>query len=305
MGQPLPDDWEQKTLDFRHFVLRRKLELKVTADNVFNMDEVPMTFDSPNARTVDQTGVNTVPITTTGHEKTHFTVVLCCSESGEKVKPMVIFKRLTMPKEEFPDGIVVHVQKKGWVDTPGMHIWAEKAWQLRPVNFFNKTSLLIWDSFSAHLNDDVRKMLKREHSTTTAVIPGGLTKLLQPLDIAVNRSFKAKIREYAEKWMTEGLHTFTISGKMRRVSHAEVCRWVMQAWDAIPVETIKNGFRKARILGNGNENNTDSEAEEANDTEDENLDFERAPEIIAMFNSDTEEEDFDGFSTSESDSESH
>ena len=105
--------------------------------------------------------------------------------------------------------------------------------------------------------------------------------------------------------MTEGLHTFTNSGKMRRASHAEVCRWVVQAWDAIPVETIKNGFRKARILGNGNENNTDSEAEEENDTEDENLDFERAPEIIAMFNSDTEEEDFDGFSTSESDSESH
>ena len=51
VGQPLPDDWEQKTLDFRHFVLRRKLELKVTADNDFNMDEVPMTFDSPNART--------------------------------------------------------------------------------------------------------------------------------------------------------------------------------------------------------------------------------------------------------------
>ena len=152
------------------------------------------------SRTVDETGVNTVPITTTGNEKTHFTVVLACSETGKKLKPLVIFKRKTLPKENVSNGVVVHCQSKGWVDRDGMAVWAEKVWRRRPVPFFNRTSLLLLDSFSVHLHKDVCGNLKKEHKTMTAVIPGGLTKVLQPLDISVNCSFKAKIREQWEKW---------------------------------------------------------------------------------------------------------
>ena len=85
-----------------------------------------MCFDAPYSRTVDETGVNTVPITTTGNEKTHFTVVLACSETGKKLKPLVIFKRKTLSKENVPNGVVVHCQSKGWVDRDGMAVWAEK-----------------------------------------------------------------------------------------------------------------------------------------------------------------------------------
>ena len=42
----------------------------------------------------------------------------------------------------------------------GMAVWCEKIWRPRPVSFFNRTSLLIFDSFSAHIDE--------------AVIPGGL-----------------------------------------------------------------------------------------------------------------------------------
>ena len=34
-----------------------------------------------------------------------------------------------------------------------------------------------------------------------AVIPGGLTKKLQPLDIAVNKPFKDQLRAKWENWM--------------------------------------------------------------------------------------------------------
>jgi len=117
VGQKLPDDWEEKVVNFREFVLRRKEELGIQADRVFNMDEVPMSFDAPHSRTVDSTGAESVPVSTTGHEKTGFTVVLVCSESGKKLKPMVIFKRKTMPKEKLPDGVVVHCHGKGWITT--------------------------------------------------------------------------------------------------------------------------------------------------------------------------------------------
>ena len=194
----------------RKFVSQRKVqELAIKADRVFNMDEVPMSFDAPYSRTVETTGAESVPVSTTGHEKTGFTIVLACSESRKKLKPMVIFKRKAMPKEDLPNGVVVHCHKKGWMDKDGMAMWSEKVWRPRRVSFFDRTSLLILHSFSAHIDECVRNTFKTEHKTTTAEIPGGLTKKLQPLDISVNWSFKNHVRKEWEEWMSGGIHTFT------------------------------------------------------------------------------------------------
>ena len=84
--------------------------------------------------------------------------------------------------------------------------------------------------------------------------------MLQPLDISVNRSFKAKIREQWEKWMVEGIHTYTATGKMRRASYSEVCEWIVKAWEAILVTTITNGFRKAGITDTAAVNEDDEDA---------------------------------------------
>lgn len=123
-----------------------------------------MSFDAPYSRTVDTTGAESVPVSTTGHEKTGFTVVLACSESGKKLKPMVIFKRKTMPKENLPNGVVVHCHNKGWMDRDGMAVWGEKVWCPRPVSFF--------DSFSVHIDKNVRNTFKTEHKTTTFQLIG-------------------------------------------------------------------------------------------------------------------------------------
>lgn len=52
----------------------------------------------------------------------------------------------------------------------------------------NKNLLLICDSARCNLTDASKAAIKT-HSKM-AVIPGGLTKVLQPLDFFVNKSFK-------------------------------------------------------------------------------------------------------------------
>ena len=84
----LPIDLE-KIVNFHHFVLNKgNYELV----NIGNTDEMPVWFDMPSARTVATRGEKTVTISTTGHEKSCFTVVLSCLADGTKLKPMVIFK---------------------------------------------------------------------------------------------------------------------------------------------------------------------------------------------------------------------
>ena len=70
----------------------------------------------PANHTIEQVGAKSVPIMTTGNEKTSCTAVLACSSSGLKLPPMVIFKRKTLPKGKFPDGVVVVANEKGWMD---------------------------------------------------------------------------------------------------------------------------------------------------------------------------------------------
>ena len=62
----------------------------------------------------------------------------------------------------------------------------QEVWIKRPVA--SKKSLLVWDSFKAHLTDKLKSQLKKGNSEY-AVIPGGLTSIVQPLDVCVNKQF--------------------------------------------------------------------------------------------------------------------
>lgn len=159
--------------------------------NIGNMDETPVWFDMPSARTVNTRGEKTVSITTTGHEKSHFTVVLSCLADGTKLKPMIIFKRKTQPKEKFPPGVVVHHHPKGWMDADGVKVWIQRVWSSQPGGFLRR-SLLVWDAFRAYLAEPVKQAL-RQTNTDVAVIPGGLTSVLQPLDVCLNKPFKNQV----------------------------------------------------------------------------------------------------------------
>ena len=98
--------------------------------------------------------------------------------------------------------------------------------------------------------------------------------------------------------MSEGIHTFTETGKMRRATHAEVCNWLIRAQRAVKVTAITNGFRKAGItrVPCATEDDT-SDASEISDDEQSTttLDPVLDAQLIDLFNSDTEDEDFDGF----------
>ena len=262
LSQRRPSDFEEKASTFRQFCLMKIEEKNIDHNCIVNMDEVPVPFDMPPNRTIEQVGANSVPIITTGNEKTSCTVVLACSSSGLKLPPMVIFKRKTLPKGNFPDGVVVKANEKGWMDENLMRAWINEVFIKRPGGFFHtSSSMLICNSMRAHLTETVKSLVRRANTVLT-VIPGGLTKILQPLDISVNRSFKAKLRKSWEEWMISGNHTFTKTGKQRRVDYVTIIEWILEAWNTIPTSTIINGFIKAGII---NSSGVQGEVEEENE----------------------------------------
>ncbi|KAF4802272.1 hypothetical protein TURU_027258 [Turdus rufiventris] len=96
---------------------------------------------------------------------------------------------------------------------------------------------MVNDSMHAHKTGSVKALVKKTNSEL-AVIPGGLTKEVQPLDTSVIRSFKVKLRIMWENWMVKGEHSFTKTGRLRQASYATLCQWTVDAWGKVSARTV-------------------------------------------------------------------
>ena len=243
--QKLPRDLDSKVQNFHSFVINERKKMDFELSQIGNMDETPMFFDMPGNRTVDVKGKTSISVKTSGAEKSHFTVILSCMADGSKLKPVVVFKRKTMPKEKLPSGLLVLVQEKGWVNEAVLMEWLDKVWFRRPGALLNH-SLLVWDMFRVHLLDSVKRKLK-DNKTRQAVIPGGTTSILQPLDVCLNKPFKTTMRELWNKWMMNGEKELTKAGNLKRPDLVTVCSWIVEAWDRIPSDMVIKSFLKCGI----------------------------------------------------------
>uniref|UniRef100_A0A3P9AAF4 HTH CENPB-type domain-containing protein n=1 Tax=Esox lucius TaxID=8010 RepID=A0A3P9AAF4_ESOLU len=294
VGQKQPEDWEEKMVSFRGNVAKLVDNKSLSRSKVGNMDEVPLTFDASSYRATTESGDTSVKVpVTTGNENNRFTVVLSCLGDGTKLPPMVIFRRVTMPREKLPKGIVVQCNKKGWMTEELMLEWANRVWRGRPGACFSPRGALILDSMSAHTAPGVKDHFSKTLKTDLVIIPSGLTCKLQPLEGGVNHLFRTQIRTEWEKCMQEGIHSFTTSGKMCTATFADVCQWVLTAWGKVTRETIVNSFRKTVFSANIEVN----ESEDDVDSDDSGCDPE-AP-AMSLFHSESVESDFDGFSESD------
>jgi transposase-like protein len=192
VAQRLPENYTEQQHEFLSYILYLRKEFDYPLALIGNMDETPIAFILPSNTTIEQAGTKTISILSTGHERLNFTVVLACMADGTKLPPVIIFKLKKIPREEFPDGVIIRVNPEGWMNENEMLWWVENIWTKCANRGNNPRSLLVLDSFSAHKTDAVKQRFC-EKRTNLAVIPGGLTSRLQPLDVSLNRSFKSKV----------------------------------------------------------------------------------------------------------------
>ena len=281
-SQKLPADLEGRIKTFHEFV--RSLRCEVDYDYVINMDETPAYFDLVPTTTMDEAGTKTIKIRTTGGEKRHLTVVLAVTSEGEVLPTTCIFKGKRQPKNlTVPNNTQFRLQEKGWMDEVLMLDWIKNV--LRPFTDRNP-SLLVMDSYRAHLTDKVKKEL-RKANCDLAIIPGGCTSVLQPLDVSINRPYKAWMRrEFTAYLDTEVQRVEDAEDDGERIQTAskeEVLRWVSACSNTLSQrqELIKKSFIVTGITP------------ALNGTDDHWI---RNDEYIrGLFEDEDEEEEFEGF----------
>ncbi|CAI7912431.1 unnamed protein product [Closterium sp. NIES-54] len=183
-------------------------------------------------RKIEHRGARSVPIRTAGYEKTRLTVMLACTAFGEKLRPWVWFKLKNVPNCEIPERIVCQAQDNGWMDESAVQTWLTKEVlpHLNPRRGQNaRRAMLVLDSYRGHITQTMLQAY-RMHSITPEVIPTGCTSQIQPLDVSINRCFKAAVRaRYARN--------------LQRPPQPVVLQWIAEVWDQVPKKVIIDVFR--------------------------------------------------------------
>ena len=278
LAQRLPNDLKEKIVQFHQFIIAARHRHGYSLSRIFNMDETPMRFEMPSSRTLEFSGSRTVPVKSCGAEKRSFTVTLAVAADGKKLPPKVIFKGVRTPRDlVVPESVRVSFHKKGWMDETGVKEWIQTC---LPRNPTDERSLLVWDSFRAHFTDAVKEALQRR-KIDVAVIPGGLTPVLQPLDKCFNKPFEDHMKTKYLSWMVTGPFEFTPAGKKKGPSRNQVLRWINQSWNEIPEEMVSRSFKTCGI------------SNALDGTEDDTVYEEEMPEIDGGEEEEEMEEEFD------------
>ncbi|CAI5498119.1 unnamed protein product [Closterium sp. Naga37s-1] len=106
------------------------------------------------------------------------------------------FSDRTKVGQKLSNGVVVQAQVNGWMDEDAVGAWLRG--EILP--YFNpvkgaaaKRSMLVLDSYRGHITPGMLAAY-RTHSITPAIIPAECTSQIQPLDVSINRCFKAGVR---------------------------------------------------------------------------------------------------------------
>ncbi|GJP29644.1 hypothetical protein CLOM_g19279 [Closterium sp. NIES-68] len=225
---------------------------KYANDLIINADQTPLFLEMPQETTLEVCGSRTVHIRTAGYEKERLTVMLAVTAGGQKLKSYVIFKCKTLPKIRVPPGIVIRAQEKGWIDEDHvkdciMTVLVPFLKRLPTSRGGRQKALVVLDSYKGHLTEGVAALM-RLFKLSRAVIPGGCTPIVQPLDVAVNRCLKAHVRRSYSGWFEEfGCDSTIPAGNLKKPSAEVVLQCIAAAWKAVPANLIRKAFKTCGI----------------------------------------------------------
>ena len=223
-------------------VRRLKKQFSFHDTDIIAMDETPVWNGMVSNTTVEKTGSQEVNMKPTGHDKVRVSVCLAGKADGTRLKPFIVFKggkrECKSLHEEFRGKCSVASSANGWMNEELTLQWCSEI--LGQFSFCKR--LLAWDSYEAHLTDDVKKSLTKS-KIESAIVPGGCTKYIQAPDVVWNKPFKGKIQEYYDDWLANGKHEYTNAGNMKPVPRRFIVEWVIKSLQAIPAETVANSMK--------------------------------------------------------------
>jgi hypothetical protein len=226
---------------------------------IINLDETPLPFEFLTVYSYDFKGAHTIAGKSdrNGWNKRQTTIILYIMADGSTpFKPVVIFrgKRTVAKKKKYDDRVDIHFNNTTYNNEDLFHTWLRNIYQPYVAQHANSNeeSLIVMDAAAFHKTETILNFIRNsEPLITTALIPPGLTSLVQPLDTAVNGPFKKLLQKeadvYLEELENEGGLPNSWAVKDRRIMAIII---VARAWERLKedFDLIKQSFLQCGIF---------------------------------------------------------
>ncbi|CAF2689825.1 unnamed protein product [Rotaria sp. Silwood2] len=174
----------------------KKFDLFNRPDALWNVDEAGF-LDDPGRRSVVIKRTTKHAISShSGTGKSHTTLVICTSASGEILPPYFIYQGARMwttsvPKNGFP-GSRYNCTKTGWIEEPVFFDWFKNQFIPR-VSTIKRPVILFFDGHHTHISVRTVKLAMENHIELEC-LPAHTTTILQPLDVVTLHKIKTAWR---------------------------------------------------------------------------------------------------------------
>ena len=183
--------------------------------------------------------------------KERVTMLLACSMSGEKVKPLIVGKTANpralkgANKEKMP--VAYAAQSNAWMDGELFEHWLQKFDADVGRGQPNRRVLLFMDNASVHKTaaESVASGLRH---TKVILLPKNTTSHTQPLDAGIIQAVKLVYRKHLHSHVMHRLKSDMGCNPMQDINIALVLTWVMKAWKSLRPRTISRCFAKCGFI---------------------------------------------------------
>ena len=254
IGQKMPDNVVKEVKKFFKKVIKERVSYPYGLKLICNMDETPIFLNMPPSKTIAKKGAKTVFIRTHNQEKVRISVLLTIAADGTKLPPFVIFKDKKHGKNEenlkklpmVQNGeVFVACNENAWSTTHIMKKWLNKVWipYVNKINPEDGQGLMIIDSAPSHIKPSLLEYINKKKQKYV-LIPPGMTRVLQPLDVSINGPFKRYMKNL---YIDECIRNKDINMK---ISREQILKWILEIWhdeSKIKKINVENSFKYCGI----------------------------------------------------------
>jgi len=235
-----PDELEKDVLRFLSEIHKLRKDLDIPSEMIFNFDEVAVFYDQIPSYTYEKKGSAHPLLKVSQLHKKRLTVGLTISSSGEKLKPLLIFKGagVRINKLNNYHNYFVKKNQNAWNTNQIFLEYIERV--IKPyimdlkvkTEFKTKKALLVIDNFAGHKFEEQKLAEFEQQGLIIKYLRPYTTSICQPLDLNINFLLKSSLKDQWIDWIDQHPNI--------NPTKQTIYNWLVQAWKKItPINIIK------------------------------------------------------------------